>query len=122
MLLENYEEHDEEFIRRNVKGDETWVLHYTSVSKAELMTSPLQKTVLSPGKGTATIFCDVCVVLLVDSTPHGSTINATPYQETLKETQGGPLSKETRMLIEGILLNNNAGPHCTAAVVDLLTS
>jgi hypothetical protein len=36
------------------------------------------------GKGTATVFCDVYGVLLVDSTPHGSTINAAPYRETLK--------------------------------------
>jgi hypothetical protein len=74
--------------------------------------------VLSPGKGTATVY----IVLLVDSTPHSPTINATPYQESLKETQGSYLSKENRRLIKGVLLNNNAGPHCTTAIVDLLTS
>jgi uncharacterized protein YlaN (UPF0358 family) len=70
----------------------------------------------------ATVSCDVYVLLLVDITLHGLTVNAAPYQETLKETQGGSLSKETGMLIKGVLLHNNAGPHSTAATVDLLTS
>jgi len=70
----------------------------------------------------ATVFSDVYGVLLVDSTPHSSTINTAPYQETLKETHGGSLSKEITMLIKGVLLHNDDGPHSTAAMVDLLTS
>jgi hypothetical protein len=74
------------------------------------MTSPLKKTVLSPGKGADSIFCEIYVVLLVYFTPHSSTINASPYQETLKETQGGSSSKETRMLMKGALSHNNGEP------------
>jgi hypothetical protein len=121
ILLQHYEEHGKAFISRNVRGDETWVLHYTPDSKAESMNKPLQKTALSPGKGAVIIFCEIYGVLLVDFKPHSSTINAAPYQETLKETLGGSSSKETRMPIK-VLLHNKAGPHSTAVMVDLLTS
>jgi hypothetical protein len=58
MLLQRYEEHGEAFLSRIVKGDETWVFHYTPESKAESMTwkhphFPVKKkflTVQSPGK------------------------------------------------------------------------
>jgi hypothetical protein len=77
-LLQHYEECGKTFISRNVKGDLTWVL--TPDNKVELMMNPLQKTVLSPWKGMATIVWDVYRVLSVHFTPHGSTINAAPYQ------------------------------------------
>ena len=60
VLLQLYEEHGEAFISRNVTGDETWGLtHHTTDSKAELMTNPIQKTDLSPGKGMASssLYC-----------------------------------------------------------------
>jgi hypothetical protein len=38
MLLQRYKQHGEAFLSRIVTGDETWVLHYTPESKAELMT------------------------------------------------------------------------------------
>ena len=57
---------------------------YTTPQTARLNRWPIHsQRPLSPEKGTATVFCDVYVVLLVDFTPHGSTINAAPYQETL---------------------------------------
>ena len=37
-----------------------------------------------PEKVTATVFCDVYRVLLVDFIPHGPTINAAAYHEALK--------------------------------------
>jgi hypothetical protein len=71
------------------------------------------KTVQSPGKVMATVFWDVYEVLLVGLTPISSTINTAVYQETLKETQGGYLAKETRMLTKAvILLHDNARPQC----------
>jgi hypothetical protein len=92
MLHQSCEEHGETFLSRTVTGDESWVFHYTPESKVELMTwkhphSPVKKkfkTVQSPGKVMATVFCDVHGVLLIDFTPPDSTINAAAYQKTLK--------------------------------------
>ena len=97
MLLQRYEEHDEAFSYRIVKGDETWVFHYTPESKAEPMTwkHPLSpgtkkvKTVQFPANVMANVFWDNYGVPLVNFTPSSSTINAAAYQGTLKETQRG---------------------------------
>jgi hypothetical protein len=133
MLLQHYEEHGEAFLSRNVTGDETCVFHYTSESKAELMTwkhphSPVKKKfkiVQSPGKVMATVFWDVQGVLLVDFTPPGSIINATDYQETLQRLKEAIWSKRPGLLIKRLgvlLLQYNAPPHSAAATVNLLNS
>jgi hypothetical protein len=77
MLLQHYEEHGEALLNRIVTGDETWIFHYTSESKAESLTwkhphSPVKKkfrTVQPAGKVMATVFWDVHRVLLVDFSP-----------------------------------------------------
>jgi len=64
MFLQHYEKHGEAFLSRIFTEDETWVLHSTSVGKAESMTwkhpcSPGKKkfnTVHSPGKVSTDVF------------------------------------------------------------------
>jgi hypothetical protein len=73
MFLQCYRELGEAFLSRIVTGGESWVFHYIQESKAELMTwkhphSPVKKkfkTVQFPRKVMATVFCNVCGVLLV---------------------------------------------------------
>jgi Transposase. len=91
MLLQHYGDPGEAFSCRTVTRDETWVFHDNPESKVKLMTwmhlhSPGKKytTVQSPEKVTATVFCNVYRVLLVDFTPHGPTVNAAAYQGALK--------------------------------------
>jgi hypothetical protein len=92
MLLQHNGDHGEAFSCRTVTTDETWVFHDTPDNKVKSMTwmhlySPVKEkftTVQSPEKVMTTVFCDVYIVLLVDFTLHGPTINAAAYQEVLK--------------------------------------
>jgi hypothetical protein len=129
MLLQHNGDHGEASPCRTVTRDETWVFHDIPENKVKSMSwihlhSPAKKkftTVQSPEKVTATVFCNVYRVLLVDFIPHGPTINAAAYQDALKKLWGGYMAKQTRMLITGVLLlHDNGQPHRTDATINFL--
>jgi hypothetical protein len=73
----------------------------------------------------ATVFWDVHGVLLVDFTPPSSTINAAVYKETLKRLEEAIWRKRPGLLtkgLRGLLLQNSAQSHSTAAILNLLNS
>ncbi|GFR06800.1 histone-lysine N-methyltransferase SETMAR [Trichonephila clavata] len=93
--LVRYHEDGNDFLFRIVTGDETWVHHFTTESKAASMewkhpSSPVRKkfkTTPSAGKVLLTVFWDAQGVLLLDFLEVG-TINATRYCDTLSKLRG----------------------------------
>jgi hypothetical protein len=91
-FLTCYSEKGDDFLDTIVIGDETWVFHHTPQSKQQSMewrhthslTKKKFKTSTSTQKIMATVFWHRKWVLLVDFMPHGTTINAAAYCETLK--------------------------------------
>jgi histone-lysine N-methyltransferase SETMAR len=128
-FLLRYEAEGEEFLRRIVTGDETWVHHFEPQSKAESMTwkhpqSPVTKkfkVARSAGKIMATVFWDMEGVLLVDYTPKGETINAAAYEQSLMRLKSAIRRKRPGLLRSGVLLlHDNARPHVANKIKGLL--
>jgi hypothetical protein len=91
-FLTRYSEKDDDFLDSIVTGDETWMFHHTPESKQQLMewlhahfpTKKKFKTSTLTKKIMTNVFWDRKGVLLVDFMPHGTTINAAAYCETLE--------------------------------------
>jgi [histone H3]-lysine36 N-dimethyltransferase SETMAR len=117
LLLEDY---GEDFWRRIVTVDETWLPYYNPETKAQSKVwvakgeaRPVKaKATPSAGKVMVTVFWDCEGVILVDPLAHGATINADRYvhslelpQKELRKSRPGKL--QSRIL----LLQDNARPH-----------
>ena len=103
-----------------ITGDETWVHHVTPETKRDSMTwkhagSPVArkfKVQNSARKMMATVFWDSKGVLLVHFTPHGETVNAANYCETLNLLREAIRRKRPSRLRQGVLLqHDDATPH-----------
>lgn len=123
LLLEEY---GEDFWRRIVTVDETWLPYYNPETKAQSKVwvakgehGPVKaKATPSAGKVMVTVFWDCEGVILVEPLPHGATINAERYvhsldllQQELKKSRPGKL--HSRIL----LLQDNARPHTAKATM-----
>lgn len=122
--LERYNREGNDFLHRIVTGDESWVFHFTPESKQQSMIwkhpdSPPPKkfrVTATTKKVMLTLFFDCKGPVLVNFTPHGSTITAVSYCDVLRRLRralrdkrpgGGPV----------ILLHDNARPHTANASV-----
>jgi len=82
----------DKFLGFIVTGDEMWVFHHTPENKQQLMGwchthSAMKnkfKTSTSTNRVMATVFWDRKVVLMVNCTPHRTTVNIAAYCETQK--------------------------------------
>jgi histone-lysine N-methyltransferase SETMAR len=92
-LLARISRNPEEFFRRFVTVDETWIHHYTSETKEQLKQwistgepAPKKaKTVKSAGKVMATVFWDARGIILIDYLEKGKTITGEYYASLLEQ-------------------------------------
>lgn len=113
-----YNENSEDFLRRLVTGDETWLHHYDPESKQESMQwrhrdspPPVKyRSVPSAKKVMATIFWDVKGLLLIDYLPHGTTITGDYYAGLLRNLRDSIKQNRRGKLSAGVLLLHDNAP------------
>lgn len=119
-LLTRFEHDFDDFKRRVVTGDETWLHCWDPDTKQESMQwkhagspAPLKaRTQPSAGKVMATIFWDTEGVILIDYMPQGSTITGTYYANVLNQLHDALKQKRRGKLSRGVLLlHDNAPAH-----------
>ena len=126
--LQRYAEEGDNFLDRIVTGNETWVLHYTPVSKQQSMVwkhpqSPVRKklrTASSIHKVMLMAFWDCRWLLVLDFMPRCATINADRYCSTLSLLLAAIRKKSRGILDIGIviILHDNAKPHVANKTVN----
>ena len=126
--LEYFEKEGEDFLKKIITGDETWVHHYDPDNKRQSMEychkeSPQPKkfkTQASAGKVMLTVFWNSECVVLADFLEKETTINFQHYIETLtalkRRIEWIGISNET------LLQYDNARPHTSAATRDAIQS
>jgi hypothetical protein len=129
-FLERYHLDGDKFLDHIVTGYETWVSHFTPVSKRQSLEwqhppSPSKlrkfKQTLSTRKIMATVFWDRKGVLLVEFMPQGIAINAESYCETLRRLRYDIQSRRRGLLSSGVMLpHDNARPHAAARTQAML--
>ena len=127
-LLERFEKEGEDFVKKIITGDETWVHHYDPENKRQSVEyrhneSPQPKKIIikkkqsSAGKIMLTAFWNSERVVLADFLEKETTINSQRYIETLT-------ALKRRIVRIGIrnetLLQHNARPHTHAASRDAI--
>jgi [histone H3]-lysine36 N-dimethyltransferase SETMAR len=119
-LFERYDKEGEQFLRRIITGDETWVHQFEPENKQQSLQwrhvkSPPPrkfKAVPSMKKVMATVFWDASGVLLIDHLPNGQTINADRYIATLKKLKRNIRRKRPGLRDDQVLLlHDNARSH-----------
>ncbi|GFT07704.1 histone-lysine N-methyltransferase SETMAR [Trichonephila clavipes] len=119
-FLQRYHDDCEELLDRIVRGDETWISHFTPETKQQSLhwwhrESPVRtkfKRTLSVRKVMCTVFWDKKGILFIDFLPHGETVNADRYCETLRKLRRAIQNKRHGMLTASIMiLHDNAHPH-----------
>ena len=119
-LLQRFHVEGEEFLKKIVTGDETWVHFFEPESKRQSMEwhhkqSPKKKkfkTVPSAGKVMATVFWDEEGVILLDFLEQGCTINSVRYVTTLQKLKARlKRVRPTKSMEDVLLLHDNARPH-----------
>lgn len=127
--LNRFRQEGEDFLRRIVTCDETWVYHYTPESKMASKewrrkdeACPVKaKTRLSAGKVLATVFWDYRGVLLIDFLHERRTVNAAYYCQLLESSKAAYRNRRRGMPIRNvILLHDNARPHTAILTRDKL--
>jgi hypothetical protein len=111
--LTSYCAEGEEFLARNIMGDETWIQYYEPASKRQSMewrhtSSPVKKKLkLAPsaGKLMLTLFWDINGPILEHYQEKGETDNSVRYSTMLEETLKPAIcSHHCRHLPKGVLL------------------
>jgi histone-lysine N-methyltransferase SETMAR len=127
-----YKRNKQEFLRRFVTMDETWVHYYTPETKEQSKQwkhcgSPpprKAKVVASAGKVMASVFWDAKGIIFVDYLEKGRTINAVYYCELLEKLKAAIAEKRPHMKKKKVLFHHdNAPPHSaglTASKLDEL--
>ena len=125
-LLERFEKEGENFLKKIITGDETWVHHYDPENKRQSMEychkeSPQPKkfkTQASAGKIMLTVFWNSERVVLADFLEKQTTINSQRYIETLTALKRRIVRIGVRN--ETLLQHDNARPHTNAATRDAI--
>jgi histone-lysine N-methyltransferase SETMAR len=128
--LDHHAREGDAFLQRIVTGDESWVYHYESESKRQLMqwknpSSPANKkfkTQASAGKVMLTIFWDVNGLILAHFQEKGQTVISARYSDMLVNELKPAIQSKRRGLLSKrvLLLHDNARPHTAAHTVDTL--
>ncbi len=130
-LLALEQSYGENFWRRIITTDETWIPYYNPETKTQSMEwrrkgegPPVKaKTAPSIGKVMITVFWDCDGIILIDYLPQGRTINAEYYSDTLK----GPLRKAIaekrpgKLHARPLLQHDNARPHTARLTMDTIS-
>lgn len=120
VLLQRYQRKGNKFLDQIITGNETWVHHYTPLTKRDTQVwkrkdslKPKKfNTTPSAWKVMATVLFEGVGVIHVEFMPKGTTINADAYCNTLKRLRTAVKNKRPGMLSKSVvLLQDNAIPH-----------
>lgn len=123
-LLSSFEEHQNDFFKDWVTGDETWAYLYEPESKVQSKQwrrsgspRPIKfKATKSTQKVMTTIFWDTQGIVLIDFLEMRTTVNSDSYIETLKKLKRAISKKRPHKDIHSIQLHHdNARPHMSFA-------
>lgn len=122
--LDMFKRNTNEFFRRFVTVDETWIHYYTPETKeqSKQWTSPGEKapkkakTVPSAGKVMATVFWDSQGVILIDYLQKGSTITGAYYAALLDTFHGELMKKRPHLAKKKVLFHHDNAPAHSSAV------
>ena len=125
-LLEHFEKEGEDFLKKIITGDETWVHHYDPENKRQSMEyhhkeSPQPKKIQNTGfgwKGHVDCFWSSEHVVLTDFLEKETTIKSQRYIETLTALKRR--IKQIGIRSETLLQHDNARPHTSAATRDAI--
>lgn len=107
-----------EFLRRFITTDETWIHHYTPETKEQSKqwrekgeSAPKKaKTVLSAGKVMATVFWDARGIIFIDYLEHGKTITGAYYVTLLDRLNNELKTKRPHLQRKKILFHRDNAP------------
>lgn len=124
QCLELFRANKDEFLRRFITTDETWVHHYTPETKEQSKQwvekgepAPKKaKTVLSAGKVMATVFWDVRGVIFIDYLPPGRTMNGEYYAGLLERLSDEIKEKRKHLNRKKVLLHRDNAPIHKSAI------
>lgn len=124
LCLDMFNKNPNEFFRRFVTVDETWVHFYTPETKEQSKQwigpgerAPKKaKTVLSAGKVMATVFWDARGIILIDYLEKGKTITGTYYASLLDQLIEKIKEKRPHMTKKKVLFLQDNAPSHTSAV------
>lgn len=129
-FLSRYDAEGEDFLKRIVTGDETWVAYVNAETKQQSMAwghtnSPCKpkkaRQTFSTRKVMTTVFWDAEGVLLVEFMERGTTITSDVYCETLKKLKRAIQNKRRGKLSCGVVLfHDNARPHSARKTQEIL--
>ena len=114
----------QDFLRRFITVDETWIHHYTPETKQQSKqwtksgeSAPKKaKTVLSAGKVMATVFWDSQGIILIDYLEKGRSITGAYYTALLDRLKQELIEKRPRLARKKVLFHQDNAPAHTAAV------
>ncbi|XP_078671015.1 histone-lysine N-methyltransferase SETMAR-like [Branchiostoma floridae x Branchiostoma belcheri] len=105
-LLARFQSDPDNFLKRFVTQDETWIHHVDPESKQQ------SKQVSSAGKVMASVFWDSEGIIMIDYLQRGKTINAEYYASKLRQLRAAIEEKRSGKLEAGVLLlQGNAAVH-----------
>lgn len=122
-VLGLYRHNSDEFLRRYITVDETWVHFYTPEMKQQSKQwvfsgerAPKKaKTVRSAGKVMATVFWDACGIIHIDYLPRGQTITGEYYASLLDDLNEKIKEKRPHLKRKKVLFHqDNARVHTSA--------
>lgn len=122
--LRLFEQNSEEFLRRFITVDETWIHFYTPETKEQSKqwveaggSAPKKaKVVLSAGKVMATVFWDAQGVILIDFLQKGKTINGNYYATLLHQLHQEIKTKRPHLAKKKILFHHDNAPAHSSAI------
>ena len=125
-LLERFEKEGEDFLKKIITDDQTWVHHYDPENKRQSIEyhhkeSPQLKkfkTQASAGKVMLNVFWNSELVVLADFLQKETTINSQHYIETITALKRR--IEQTGMRNETLLQHDNTRPHTSAATRDAI--
>uniref|UniRef100_A0A0K2SWW6 Histonelysine Nmethyltransferase SETMARlike [Hydra vulgaris] n=1 Tax=Lepeophtheirus salmonis TaxID=72036 RepID=A0A0K2SWW6_LEPSM len=117
--LQLFQKNPQDFNRRFVTVDETWIHHYTHETKQQAESAPKKaKTVPSAGKIMATVFWDSQGIILIDYLEKDKTIAGAYYSSLLDRLKTELQEKRPQLSHKEVLFNhNNASAHISSVVV-----
>lgn len=123
--LQLFQKNPEDFKRRFVTVDETWIHYYTPETKQQSKqwvkmgeSAPKKaKTVPSAGKVMATVFWDSQGIILIDYLQKGKTITGAYYSSLLDRLKTELQEKRPRLAHKKVLFHHDNAPAHTSAIV-----
>lgn len=122
--LERFKRNPDDFFRRFITVDETWVHHYTPETKEQSKQwkhsdSPppkKAKAIPSAGKVMATVFWDARGIIFVDYLEKGKTINGEYYANLLQRLSDEIKKKRPHLAKKKVLFHHDNAPAHTSAI------